>query len=136
MNIKQAIENYLLTKSGLTALIGSNLFWREFPQGFTGKGLLINKVSGPRETGGVDPGIVYGRFQFTAMGTTEKEPDDILNQVRAALQNFTGYMGAAGEDPGVKIDYTEYANEMELPTDARLTGIYLNAADWLIYYHE
>lgn len=135
MNIKQAIENYLVSHNGLAALIGSDFYWREFPQEFSGKGLLGNKISAPRETAVVDPGIVYGRFQFTAMGVTEKEPDDILEQVRNALQDFTGIMGTNGEDIGVQVDYTELANEIEIPT-SDLPGIFMDAAEWLIYYHE
>lgn len=136
MNIKQAIENRLKAFSGLSALIDGNFFWREFPQGFSGKGLLGNKISAPRETAVVDPGIVYGRFQFTAMGISEKEPDDILKQLRDALQDYTGVMGTAGAETGVQVDYTEYANEIEIPDDPQSNDIFLNGADWLIYYHE
>ncbi len=136
MNIKQAIENYLKSRSGLTALIGASLFFREFPQGFQGKGLLINKISAPREIGGQAPGIVYSRFQFTAMGVKEKDPDDILEQLRDALEDFTGVMGTASEETGVQVDYTEYADEIEIQNDPNVTDVYLNAAQWLIYYHE
>jgi hypothetical protein len=142
MNIKQAIENKFKATSGLTSLVGTNIYWREFPQGVKKKALCINKLSGPRETAMVaDPGIVYGRFQFTAMGTTEKEPDDILVQVAVALQNFTGVMGTVGANTGVQVDYTEYIGENEIlfntsNDDVQIKGIFLNAADWYIYYHE
>lgn len=134
MNIKQALETYLLAQSGLTALVSDRIYFRDFPQGTDKKSLLINKISAPRETAMVtDPGIVLARFQFSAIGTTEKEPDDILDQVRTALQNYTGVMGGAG---GVQVDYTELVNEYEIPVDINLTGFYLNGADWYIYYHE
>ena len=137
MNIKQAIENQLKATLGLTALVGPNIYWREFPQGFSGKGICINKISAPRETAMVaDPGIVYARFQFTAMGTTEKEPDDVLTQVAGVLQNFVGIMGTLGASTGVQVDYTEYVNENEIPSDPNITGMFLNGADWYIYYHE
>lgn len=143
MNIKQAIENHLKSHSGLIALIGPNLFWRRFPQNVKEKALCINKISAPRETAMVkDPGVVYGRFQFTAMGPftdggqDEKNPDDILEQLQDALQDFTGIMGTSGENTGVQVDYTEYAGENEIQNDPEETGVYLNAADWLIDYHE
>jgi hypothetical protein len=136
MNIKQAIENHLKAHSGLTAQIGANFFWREFPQNFVGKGLLGNKISGQREIAAVDPGIVYGSFQFTAMGLTEKDPDDILEQLRDALQDFNGIMGTSGENVGVQVDYTAYTNEIEIQNDPNVTGMFLNAAEWDIFYHE
>lgn len=137
MNFKQALENYLLTYAGLSALIGSNLFPDEFPQGFAGKGIAYTTISAPRETAVKDPGIVYETLQFTALGATGKECDDILIQLAAALRDYKGIMGTVGADTGVQVDCTKERNgRYNIPSDPRLTGVVLRGDDWEIDYHE
>lgn len=141
MNIKQAIENYLLTYTGLTALIDINLFDDEFPQGFIGRGIAYTTVSAPREIAVIDPGIVHETIQFTVMGITGKDCDDILIQLRHALQDFTGVMGTKGEDIGVQVDCTKCRNSgynvsISANISANLTGFRLRGADWEFDYHE
>ena len=136
MLIEEAVANRLKTHAGLSALIGASIYPQRLPQGATGLPLpavTYTKITGPRVHAMVaDTTLASPTFQVSCWSSTYKTLIDVAEQVRKALQDFTGVMGGAG---GVSVDRAFIENEVDLDFEPD-AQVYQRALDFVIWHHE
>jgi hypothetical protein len=130
--IEQALLTYLLTQSGLTALVASRIYYVKAPQDVTEPYIIMLKVSSPRNHSyDGSSHLAESRFQFSIFATTYKETKDIAIQLQNALQGKTGNIGTA---PGVDVGGIFYDNETDLYEVE--TGLFHCAVDYRVIHYD
>lgn len=107
MEIEQALRSYLLTRSGLTALVGARIFTDDLSDGAALPAVIYFKVSDVKDhilTG--QSNLERPVFQFSAYATTKTAARAITNQLKAALCDYSGTLS------GIVIQYIQLQNEM------------------------
>ncbi len=136
MMIEQALHTELAGATGLTALVGERIYFRKAPQDVSKPYLVFFKVSAPREhSHDGASGLVASRWQFSCFATSYKEAKDVVQQVQAELQAFSGVMGGAG---GVYVGAAFYMDENDYYESGARTesDLYHIAADYRIWHEE
>ncbi len=89
--VEKAIIARLKGFAGLTALVSQRIYSAIAPQGVVSPYVTLFRVSAGRESAmGADIGIVRARIQVNSWGTTYASAKDTAEQVRGALQRFSG----------------------------------------------
>ncbi len=132
MIIEDALYSYLSTYPGLTALISDRVYPLKRPQKIKSPALTYQKISCPRlHTFGNDPGMATPRFQFSCFAEDYNTVKNIAEQVRFALQDYSGTMG--GVD-GVIVGAVNLEDEVDLyEEDAEIFRVDL---DFIIWHKE
>ena len=87
MVIEEALIAYLLTQSGLTALISNRAYPLKLPQNPTLPAIVYQKIDAPRLQGfSADYGVMT-RIQITSWALTYTGASAVQEQIRAAVQN-------------------------------------------------
>jgi len=129
MLIEQAILDELIGTAGITDLVGQRIYYVKAPQDVTTPYIVFTKVSAPREHDhDGSSGLVGARFQFSVFATTYYEAKQIVVQVQAVLQAYSGTMGE------VVVNGSFYQNEVDFWEED--TKLYHVACDYLIWYNE
>jgi hypothetical protein len=114
--IEEALVAYLTTHPGLSALIGTRLYPRPLPQRPTLPAVTYFRVSGPRDLAHDGPvGLAHPRFQFDCWGADTLAAIQTANQLRLALDGFSGLMGGVG---GVEVHLAEVVGDHDDPSPA------------------
>lgn len=129
--IEEAIGTRLAAVSGLTALVGSNLFPVQIPQLDAGGTLDVPAVvwqliSDPPEHSHQGLSMANPRYEVTSWATTYASAKQVANQVKLALDGFSGTVSVDGYSPAetVKIFCIMYEDQRDLFDDeTRLYGI-------------
>ncbi len=133
MNIKDAIYTYLITQTGLTALVGLRIYPMRIPQRLDMPAITFEQVSKVCEhTMGSDSGNpFFARWQFNCWADTNYGADDVAAQLITALKDYSGTLGGEG---GISVDRILYENETELFDENMIhSGI---SVDFTIIYRE
>ena len=107
MEIEEALTTYLLSQSGLTALIDRRFFYDERPENSTLPALLCINISDVKEhTLTAQQKLESPMIQLTSYGTTRASARAVANQVKAALADYVGTMS------GIEVQYIKLVNEL------------------------
>jgi hypothetical protein len=111
MDLGEAVRTRALAVSGLTALVGTRVFWKLRPQSGAGAALpalVIARAGGPPEELDLDDEAdsVESRIQFSGLGKTHAEATAIVETATAA------FIGAFAEG-----DFLFWEGEREQPVD-------------------
>ena len=98
MEIDEALTAYLLSCSGLTALIGRRLYSDSAAQSISltdGPTLVYDLISEETTDTFVQQTteLTGDTFQFSAWATTRKVADSTARQIKKAFKNYSGVMG-------------------------------------------
>lgn len=107
MEIEEAFKTYLLSQSGLTALIAQRFFPEELPQGTVPPAVSYIKISDVKDhtlTGQLT--LERPMFQFTAYASTKAAVRAVANQLKIAFNDYVGTLS------GIVIQKIELQNEM------------------------
>jgi hypothetical protein len=98
LEIDVAIITYLLTYSGLTALVSSRIFVAgAVPENVTFPYVSFFLVHGEDDECFItQSGFAEDTFQFTSAGLTKIDSINVAKQVRLALNDYSGIMGGTG----------------------------------------
>ncbi|OFW52739.1 MAG: hypothetical protein A2163_11610 [Actinobacteria bacterium RBG_13_35_12] len=125
MTIEQAIKIFLLSKTGITDLVGQRLNYGVLPQGPTYPYLTFFRINKTNEHD-IDKTDVY--FQFDSWALTYIGAVELADEVRKALQREKGIFS------GISIIQGVYQNEdYNYEPDTKLHHI---ASDFKIVYRE
>lgn len=137
MTLEEALYTHLSGYAGLTALVSTRIYPDEMPQGCAKPAVVYQRIDTPREYTHDGPAhLAHPRFQFTAWAlpsatasgsTTAKA---VADQIRAALDGYTGTMGGAG---GVAVQAVFVADErsgFEMDGQTRLHSYQLDVILW------
>jgi len=134
--LEEALKSYLLSQSGLTALIGQRYYPLSIPQGCSMPAVAYEKISGPRiHAFSADIGS-YPRMEFTCYGETYPSVSAVFEQLRSALQDYLNtIMGGVG---GLEVKAVLLQDERDdFETDSKGNIIkYSKIADFEIWYEE
>jgi hypothetical protein len=117
MTIKDAIYTYLITQTGLTALVGTRIYPDgEIPQRVSLPAIEYSLVSKVQDhTSGSDAGNPYfSRWQFDCWADKGYTADDVAVQLIAALKDYSGTLGGDG---GVSVNRILMENQTEIKDD-------------------
>jgi hypothetical protein len=132
MVIEEALLAYLLTQSGLTALVSNRIHLMKLPQTPTFPAIVLQKIDSPKLHGfSADYGAMT-RIQATSWALTYSAASAVQEQIRAATQNyFNQTMGSTGGVPVKNIELDEGPDMYEDDT-----GRFGKVTDLLIYHTE
>jgi len=132
MLIEEALFAHLKAHAGLSALIGTRIYPLVLPQNPTLPAITYQKISrvGERAMSSPTPRVARARFQISCWGTSYASVKDVAEQVKAALQDYSGLMGGSG---GVQVLDVNVANEQDIYEPD--TGIYHLSVDVMIYHY-
>ena len=132
MVIEEALMTYLLTQSGLTALVSNRIYFLKLPQTPKLPAVVIQKIDSPKLHGfSADYGAMT-RIQVTSWALSYSGASAIQEQIRASTQNYMNQtMGGAGGVPVKNIEFDEGPDSYEDDT-----GRYGKIVDLLIWHTE
>ena len=85
------MDSILNAASGLTALVGTQIYAKKVGQSATGPAVVYDRIATDRQHAmGADTGLVMARMQIQCWGDSQAEAERVSEQVRAALQDYTG----------------------------------------------
>jgi hypothetical protein len=128
MTFEQALFSYLSNHAGLKALVNTRIYPITMPQNPTLPAVTYQKISGVVDYG--VSSIKRPRFQFDAWASSYSSARAVAEQIKSALNRYTGTMGGAG---GVTVIGTWIENEMDLFEPD--TGLYRVSVD-IRFEHE
>jgi len=98
LEIDVAIITYLLSYSGLTALVSSRIFVNgAVPEDVIFPYVSIFLVHGQDDECFVEQsGYAEDTFQFTSAGLTKLDSINVSRQIRTAFKDYSGVMGGTG----------------------------------------
>ena len=110
--IEEGFVIYLNGHAGLSALISTRLFPLILPEGVTMPAATYQRISGPRMRSHSGPsGVSMPRYQFNCWGDTYKQAKEVADQVRIALESFSGTMGTVPVHAGFVEDDRDFYDE-------------------------
>ena len=128
MYIEEALSSYLLTQSGLTALIADRLYHITAPQDVEAPYIVYFKVSSiPERAHDGFPNLYTSRFQFSIFADTDYVAVQIKEQLQTALHCKVGLIGTS---PGVYVGSCFFDNE----TDMFENELYHTAVDFILIH--
>jgi hypothetical protein len=118
MTLEQAIKTYLLTKTALTNLVSTRIYYSTLPQTPTYPAISFFKVSNIRQH---DLDVGSGYYQFDVWTLTYIQGVEIANEIRLALQREKRNIS------GIEMIQGVYLNEIDLyEPDTKLHHIALD----------
>lgn len=133
MLIETGLMTFLLSKSGITSLVGQRIHYVQAPQDVAAPYLVLQKISGPRiESNDGNSKLASPRFQITAFAAKYGTAKTVIEAVRTALQ---GYQGMMGGQSGVYVHGAHLEDETDLDPGER-SGLYGVSADYFIWHKE
>jgi hypothetical protein len=132
MVIEEALIAYLLTQTGLTALISDRIYPNKLPQTPKLPAIVYQKIDAPRISGFTADIGVMSRIQTTSWASTYTGASAVQEQIRAATQNYMNQtMGGTGGVEVKNIDFDEGPDSYEDETER-----YEKIIDLLIWHTE
>jgi hypothetical protein len=129
-SIEDAIFTRGSTFGGLTALIGTRLYYVQAPQNAVAPYVTYQMVSDPREHAmGADPGVAHPRFQFSSWAKTNSAAKDISLQLIACYSRWRGVVAT------VDVLDSFLENEVDLGLDDTIL-LFQRAVDFLMSHRE
>lgn len=132
MTMEEALYAYLSTYAGLTALIGTRVYPFVLPQNAAKPAVTFQRVDTPREyTHDGYAGLAHPRFQFACFALSQPASAAVAEQIRLALQGYTGTMGGVG---GVVVQFAVVVDQRDgYENDTKL---FSTALDVIIWHEE
>jgi hypothetical protein len=134
MNLYEALYHRLTNYSGLTDLVSTRIYPIKMPQAVTYPAVTFQVISGLPRTHlmGSDDSLAAPRVQVSAWGESLSDACDVADQIRAALQDFSGTMGGDG---GVTVQRIFLESDQISLYDSE-SEIYHVAQDFFIWWEE
>lgn len=107
MEIEEAINTYLSTKTNLTALIGTRIITDSITDGIQMPCVVFQKISDVKDhTHDGQSTLESPVFQYSAYSISKATTRSIANAIKAALSDYAGALS------GIEIQYIKLLNEM------------------------
>ena len=130
--LEEALVAYLKSCSGLSSLISSRIYPLTVPQDSTLPAASYQVISTDREPAFVqDTESASKMVQISSWATTLKKAKETAEQVRLALQNYSGMMGG---DNGVQVEAVLIENELDNYDEPSKS--YVVHQEYQIWYQE
>lgn len=131
MTVSNALYDRLSNYAGLSALVSDRIYPNLAPQSVTLPYVVYERVSGTRIRAlNADTDLASPRYQFSVYSNSYLEAESVIEQIRAALQRYTGTVGS----PGVVIEDCTIESETDF-YDAQ-TELHERTMDFLIWHRE
>lgn len=134
MNLYTALGHRLANYAGLSALVGTRIYAVKLPQNVTYPAVTFQVISGLPRTHlmGSDDALAAPRVQVSAWDTSLTDAIAVADQIKAALQDYTGTMGGDG---GVTVQRIFIESEQIDIYDPE-TEVHNIAQDFIIWREE
>lgn len=134
-SLEQGLITYLLTKSGVTDLVGTRVYPIRAPQSQTTYPLIVvTRVGSARVTDmGGEVGLAHARIQIDCWGKTQLSVINVEDAVRLVL---SGYTGTAGTIAVRRAVYVGDNDAPVRPNDGSDVWVSRRSTDWDIWHTE
>lgn len=134
MNLYTALRHRLANYSGLSALVGTRVYAVKLPQNVTYPAVTYQIVGGLPRTHlmGGDDALAAPRVQVSAWDTSLTDAISVADQIKAALQDYSGTMGG---DAGITVQHIFLESEQIDIYDSE-AEVHNVAQDFLIWREE
>ena len=130
--MEEALVAFLLADTALTALLGTNIYWMQKPQGVSTPVLVLTRISGTRDMQMLGPsGLVESRVQCDCDGLTYASAKNTARALRNRLSGFKGTQGVMTFH-GCFLEAERDTFEDALTTDK----IFRTSLDFMIWHKE
>lgn len=128
-DVTEAVRSRLVAHAGTTALIGTRAWFYMLPQDPTLPAVTVQQISAVRPSAmGSDVGKAEGRIQTRACAANRAGVKALAEQIRAALQRFSGTVAST------EIIDIRFANEREnYEADVKVWTV---DQDWMVWWSE
>lgn len=122
MRLDEAIYQYLIAQSDLTALVGYNIYPDVLPQKVNYPAIAFEQISGQRVLAfGNDTNYIHPVVRFNCYADSFDEARTVGEKLRSAMQNLIGTMSSltnvtvmlVSESDNYNYDVDRYVDEME-----------------------
>jgi hypothetical protein len=127
LEIYEALTAYLLTQTGLTALIANRIYPDEAPEGETLPYVVYINISDVKDhlfTG--QQTLERPVYQYTVYAADKDAASDVAEQIKAALSEYSGTMS------GITVQYIGLMNE--LASRDRELKIYYHDLEYEVFF--
>lgn len=132
MEIGEALYSYLSSHSGLSSLVSTRIYPLALPQGTVLPAITYQRVTSERYHAlQQDSSLTNHTFQFSIFGTKYSDVESVSEQLRSALQNYSGTMGGVA---GINVQAVLIGNEIDGYDDK--TKEHYKYIDYEIYFDE
>jgi hypothetical protein len=136
VEIDEALTSYLLSYSGLTALIGRRIYSDSAAQSISltdGPTVVYDLISEETTDTFVQQTteLTGDTFQFSAWATTRKVADSVARQIKKAFKNYSGVMGG---ESGVTVNAILQISKSKDSTET--PKLFRTAYEFQIWYQE
>jgi Protein of unknown function (DUF3168). len=118
MELEVALTTYILSKTGLTSLIGDRFYYDSLPQGKNYPAVVCMCIDDiPIHTHNGISNYTRPNYQFTVYASTRAGAKAVSKQIKLALSDYAGSMS------GLNIQYISLINELpntEISTDGTI----------------
>ena len=129
MSVGAAIYDRLSNYAGLSSLVSTRIYPVLAPQGAILPYVIYERISGTRIRAlASDTDLASPRYQFTSFSDDYDEAYSVSEQVRAALQRYTGTVGSPG------VDIVDCTIETETDLYDTLTQLHQHFFDFMIWH--
>jgi hypothetical protein len=120
--IENALYAYLSAHSGLFALVNNRIYPNDLPKQPTYPAVVYELVEGDAYLAmGARPGISFSIYRFTCYATTKSAAVAVAKQVKAALDYYSGTMGAGANQ--TTVEWAKWEREYDEDPPSLLASI-------------
>lgn len=131
--MEEALRAYLLTRAGITSLVGERIFWGVRTQGTPLPALVLNRISLPRDhTYKSRVRLCKARVQFDCLGASNASARSLERAVVAELDS-KAFTQAGVEFQGC---FIENARDLTTPGTTEADTIFRPSTDFRIHFKE
>lgn len=132
MTVEADLYTRIKTYAGFVSLAGTRLYYIEAPQNATQPYATFSRVSSTRHHFmGNDANVVHARFQFDAWGETPDSARALLEQIRQAVQRYSGTTTVTIDDILIESDLDLSEGE-----ESRESRHFHSSLDAIVIYRE
>jgi hypothetical protein len=129
MNIQAAIYSWLSDQSGITDIISTRIYPLFLPQDAAYPAIRYEMESADREQSYDGQGNFVGAsFQIDSMATTHTSALALADAVKAALLNYSGFMGTISVNQAFLVAEGDFYEEQ--------LKVFRCSQSWLIWHYE
>ena len=135
--IGSALRQRLLDVTGVTDLVGIRIYPMKLPQEPTFPAIVYQRISGDHEHahGTRASGLAMPRYQFDAYADTYTGADNLGEQIRLALQGFSGTISYDSPAQTMKVWAIFAESDHDIGFDDK-TELYRRSFDFFIHHQE
>jgi len=95
MSVEKDLKTYLLTRTAITDILGSRIYYQKLLQDPTLPALTYSRISTVRNRShSGDSSLTRARIQYSCWGATPDDVEDLADAIESEMKSFSGTAGS------------------------------------------